>query len=175
MSAHLISRRRIVTGVASIMPVGAVSLLVPSVANADDELHQSRHVGADIAALHELQSRFHESISGGGHIDELVSLWADDATFIAGGSTLHGKDEIRSFFLQGGGFTHNWVSVSPAWKTRFQVHGNTADIYFECHFVDWQANPQVVLTHGTFEGTAGKVDGRWLFRHITAGVNPLTP
>jgi len=174
MGAHLISRRRIVAGAASIVPVGAVSLLVPSAANADDELHQSRH-GAAIAALHELQSRFHESISGGGHIDELVSLWADDATFIAGGSTLQGKDEIRSFFLQGGGFTHNWVSVSPAWKTRFQVHGNTADVYFECHFVDWQANPQVVLTHGTFEGTAGKVDGRWLFRHITAGVNPLTP
>ena len=41
--------------------------------------------------------------------------------------------------------------------------------------VDWQDNPQVVVTHGTFQGTAKKVHGRWLFWHITAGTNPLTP
>jgi len=175
MSPHSISRRQIMTGVAGVMPVGAISILVPPVANADTEPHKAHHVGADIAALHELQARFHESISGGGHIDELMSLWADDATFTVGETTLHGKDEIRSFFLQSPGFTHNWVSLSPAFKTSFEVHGKTADIYFECHFVDWQANPQVVLTHGTFEGTARKVEGRWLFSHITGGVNPLTP
>ena len=85
-------------------------------------------VGADVAALHDLQAGFHAAISGGGHIDDLMALWADDSTFTVGGTTLHGKDEIRAFFLTSGGFTHNWVSLSPSFKTRIDVHGDWADL-----------------------------------------------
>jgi hypothetical protein len=87
------------------------------------------------------------------------------------------------------GNTRNTSITESALRTELREHqplqvGNylnadsdqrLADLYFECHFVDWQANPQIVLTHGTFEGTARKIDDRWLFWHVTAGVNPLTP
>jgi hypothetical protein len=161
----------IATMMASLLLIAVVSGSVAAASNRSNTTGR----GADVAALHALQAAFHESISGGGNIDELASVWADDATFTSGGITHSGRDQIRAFFLTTAGFTHNWVSVSPAFKTRIHVHGRTADVYFECHFVDWQANPQVVLTHGTFEGTAKKVHGQWFFWHITAGTNPLTP
>jgi hypothetical protein len=173
-----VEMRKILSTVVAAALVSSLLVAVTSgsgAAASDRDNNHHKRVGADVAALHDIQSRFHESVSGGGNIVELMSLWADDATFTAGGTTNRGKDEIRAFFLKSGGFTHNWVSVSPTFKTRISVDGKTADIYFECHFVAWQANPQVVVTHGTFEGTARKVRGHWLFWHITAGVNPLTP
>jgi hypothetical protein len=175
MSTHAISRRQILAGAAFMMPAAAVSVLTPSTAYASGEEGDEDDFAADVVAVHEIQARFHHSVSGGGHIEELMSLWAARATFTVGSTTLHGKNQIRAFFLSSGGFTHNWVSVSPTFKTRVHVRGDLADLYFECHFVDWQANPQIVLTHGTFEGTARKIDDRWLFWHVTAGVNPLTP
>ena len=48
---------------------------------------------------------------------------------------LHGRDEIIDFFD-----THRSapraVSLATSWKTEITVHGTTADIYFECHFVN---------------------------------------
>jgi len=138
--------------------------------------HRGINHGRDVAAIESLQARFHASVSGGGHIDDLMALWADDATFTNGAGTVFaGKDAIRAMFLQGGGFKNDWVSVTPAFKTRITVRGHIADLYFECHFVDYQANPQVVVTHGTFTGTAKKVHGHWLFFHVTAGTTTLTP
>jgi hypothetical protein len=161
----------IATALATFMLVATVSV------SATTGSHHGDHgtAGADIAALRQLQADFHESISGGGNIDELMSLWTDDASFTAGGSTYHGKTQIRAFFLQSPGFTHNWVSMTPAFKTRFHVHYRTADIYFECHFVDWQANPQIVVSHTSLSGEARKVRDRWLFSHVTVGTITLTP
>jgi hypothetical protein len=173
VTIRTISRREILTGAALIVPVAATSILAPSAALANGD--PGDNPGVAIAALHQLQARFHASISGGGHIDDLMALWADDATFTVGSTVLPGKDQIRAFFLNSGGFTHNWVSVSPAWKTSFDVHGDTADVYFECHFVDWRATPQTVLTHGTFTGSAKKFAGSWLFWHVTAGSTTLAP
>ncbi len=168
--------RRIVSTLLTTSVAAALLVLVITGTGATASTHRGGdEVGADVAALHDLQAGFHAAISGGGHIDDLMALWADDSTFTAGGTTLHGKDEIRAFFLTTGGFTHNWVSLSPSFKTRIEVHGDWAHLYFECHFVDWQANPQVVVTHGTFDGTAKEVHGHWLFWNVTAGTNPLTP
>lgn len=158
---------------AALASLALVGVFSGSVAAAPSRTHNQ--VGPDVAALHTLQSRFHESISGGGNIDELMSLWADDGTFTAGGSTYSGKPEIRAFFLLSPGFTHNWVSMSPTFKNRFHVHGRSASFYFECHFVDWQAVPEVVVTHTSATGTASKVRGRWLFRHISVAAITLTP
>ncbi len=161
----------ITTALASLVLFGAIFGSAAAPPNRADD----NRVGAAVAELHELQSRFHESISGGGNINELMSLWADDASLTTGGSTYDGTDEIRAFFLQSPGFTHNWVSMSPVFKTRFHVHGPTAGMYFECHFVDWQADPQVVLTHTSLTGEAKRVHGRWLFWHITVAPIALTP
>jgi ketosteroid isomerase-like protein len=140
-----------------------------------------RGQGAAVAEIHILQATFHHAVSGGGHIDELMSLWADDATFTVGGNTLVGKDAIRTFFLNTApSFQHpTWVSLSPSWKTEIHVHGNRAHIYFECHFADLATGalvaPAPAYAGGTFDGTATRTNGRWLFQDVTAGTAPLTP
>jgi hypothetical protein len=140
----------------------------------------SRHGrGADIAALHALQASFHHAVSGGGRIDELTGLWAPDATFTAGGNVIVGRDAIRTFFLSSAGFQHpTWVSLAPSFKTRIDVHGKQADLYFECHFVDLATGmlvaPPPAFAGGTFVGTAVKRHGHWYFKDVTAGNAPLT-
>lgn len=59
---------------------------------------------------------------------------------------------------------NRWVSLAPAFLTRFAVHGNTADIYFECHFFEvGGTSPSWAATaHIAFDGTATKVHGVWL-------------
>ena len=136
--------------------------------------------GADVAALHNLQASFHHAVSGGGHPEEQMALWAPDATFTVAGGTivLHGRDEIIDWFD-----THRSapraVSLATSWKTEITVHGTTADIYFECHFVNLDTGmlvaPPPLFAGGTFEGTAVKVQGQWLFQDITARSVPLTP
>jgi len=135
--------------------------------------------GADVAALHELQAAFHHAVSGGGHIDELAALWAPDATFTVGGSVIVGRDAIRTFFSKAPSFQHpTWVSLAPSFKTTIDVHGRSADLYFECHFVDLATGalvaPGPAYAGGTFVGTAVKRHGQWLFKDVTAGSAPLT-
>ena len=135
--------------------------------------------GADVAALHDLQASFHHAVSGGGHPEEQVALWAPDATFTVAGGTivLHGRDEIIDFFD-----THRSAprpSARPELEDGITVHGTTADIYFECHFVNLDTGmlvaPPPLYAGGTFEGTAVKVQGQWLFQDVTARTAPLTP
>ena len=159
--------------------VGALMVGGISTATGSSAHHHDGQAAA-IVAIHGLQASFHHAVSGGGHIDELAGLWAPDATFTAGGNKIVGRAAIRAFFLKGASFQHpTWVSLSPSWKTRIDVHGNTANIYFECHFVDLATGalvaPGPAFAGGTFEGTAQRVHGHWFFADVTAGSAPLTP
>jgi hypothetical protein len=156
--------------------VGALTVGGISTATGSSGHHDDGQAAA-IVAIHGLQASFHHAVSGGGHIDELAGLWAPDATFTAGGNKIVGRDAIRAFFLKG--FQHpTWVSLSPSWKTRIDVHGNTANVYFECHFVDLATGalvaPGPAFAGGTFEGTARRVHGHWFFADVTAGSAPLS-
>ena len=172
--------KKLVATILVIAAVAATTVLATGGAGASAGRAPESH-GADIAKLHTLQATFHHAVSGGGHIDELMSLWARDATFTVGGNTLVGKDAIRMFFLNtAASFKHStWVSLAPSWKTTIKVRGTTAQLYFECHFVDLATGalvaPAPLYAGGTFEGTASKVRGHWLFQDVTAGSAPLTP
>jgi hypothetical protein len=112
----------------------------------------------------------------------MLSLWADD-----GSLTLKTVSPARVFTGKGdptsdscavdsntlGDFFTNvappfrpdnrMMSLTPAFKTHFSVDGDAATMYLECHLFDastWQDT-----IHLNLDGTAEKVDGRWLFAH----------
>ena len=118
-------------------------------------------------------------------IADMLSLWTDDGSLtlmtVSPGRLFVGKGEpgtpscapgantLCDFFTNvAGSFRpdNRLVSLAPAYATHFEPHGNTATVYFECHYFD--ANTWQDKTHIAFDGTAEKVDGHWLFSHADA-------
>ena len=127
-----------------------------------------------VAELYELQAAFHRAASHGGDIEAMMQLWADDSSITVGGVLYSGKDGVRDFFANhSGAFKHNWISLAPAFKTEFDIHGNTAGIYFECHYADPSVTPYVLKSDISATGTVEKVNGTWVFGNIVAGGAPL--
>jgi hypothetical protein len=64
---------------------------------------------------------------------------------------------------------NKFVSLAPSYKTTFGIDGDRARVYFECHYFNVAIDPGTgkplwtATAHLTFEGTARKVDGTWLF------------
>jgi hypothetical protein len=61
--------------------------------------------------------------------------------------------------------------MTPAFKTQFAVVGDSASVYFECHYFD--AASWHDMSHLNLNGSAKKVDGHWLLAQAdvtTAGV-----
>src|SRR2546428_1619742 len=124
-------------------------------------------ISAQVARLHELQASFHEAASYNGdpldaaeHLELLATLWAPDATVTVGGNTTSGRDAIVRQFANGAPYHHDWISLAPSFRTRLDPQGDTADVYFECIYVDPATN-MVVLKRSLF-GTAKKVLGDWV-------------
>jgi hypothetical protein len=67
------------------------------------------------------------------------------------------------------------ISLAPSYLTHFDVHGDTADVYFQCHYFDVSKDPWVPVSHLVFDGTASRIDGVWLFTHADAPVAPGIP
>jgi len=71
---------------------------------------------------------------------------------------------------------NKFVSLAPSYLTKFTVHGKNATVFFECHFFnvaidpDTQAPLWAPTAHLTFDGTARRVKGKWLFSHGHATV-----
>jgi len=156
--------------------IGAVTLAVPRLANADVS-HGSEQIGE----IYELQAAFHRAKTIQ-DLDLMMSLWADDATFTnkTTGLIYTGADEIRSFWQGSGSFTHHRFSLVPSYKTQIDVHGDEAFLYFECHDVGEFANgsfgdPSVktIVNDSFLAGTLRNVAGNWLFWNMTAG--PSSP
>jgi hypothetical protein len=79
---------------------------------------------------------------------------------------------------------HNWVSLSPAFKTKFvpvrDDHGQwTSSVYFECHYFNVALNPATgqpfwtAVSHVDFVGEASKIDGRWLVTKASSSAVPV--
>jgi len=72
------------------------------------------------------------------------------------------------------------VTLAPAYLTHFDVLGDTAAVHFQNHFFNValgaDGNPLWVSRgHQIFEGTARKVEGRWLFAHSDVTLATLVP
>jgi len=147
---------------------GAAALAVPALATADVS-HGSEQIGE----IYQLQAAFHRAKSHQ-DIDLMVSLWTDDCTVTVNGTTLAGRDAIRSLFLGSGSWKHHRISLVPSFKDQIQVQGDTAFLYFECHDVALDTNDPAgaqgaVVTHLTNFGTIRHVDGSWLYWRMHFG------
>ena len=74
---------------------------------------------------------------------------------------------------------NKFVALTPSYKESFVVHGNSATVYFECHYFNVAIDPATqkplwtAAAHAAFIGSARKVNGRWLFSYANAPVPPV--
>jgi len=75
--------------------------------------------------------------------------------------------------------TNKFVALTPSYKESFDVNGNTATVYFECHYFNVAIDPATgkplwtAASHASFNGSARKVNGNWLFSYANGAVPPL--
>jgi ketosteroid isomerase-like protein len=152
--------------------VGGAALAVPAIASADVS-HGSEQIGE----IYELQAAFHRAKTTQ-DLDLMMSLWADDATFIndTTGLTYVGAEQIRAFWQGSGSFTHHRFSLVPSFKTTIEVQGNQAFLYFECHDIGnfqsgsfGDATVNTIVNDSFLAGTLRHLGGSWLFWNMTAG------
>ena len=125
----------------------------------------------DFMALHKVEIAFHEAGTTK-NLDQMLSLFADDAVLIAGGKTYTGKDLIKGFWQTAGTFQpqNQWVAYTPAFRIRYDVAGDRAHLYFECLYVDKAANK--IAAHTNSDDTLVRVNGRWLIKEMKAAPVP---
>ena len=79
---------------------------------------------------------------------------------------------------------NKFVSLSPAFKTKYVPVRNDygewkSSVYFECHYFDVSLNPATgqpfwtAKSHVDLDGEARKIDGRWLFTHVSSSAVPV--
>ena len=157
-----------------------VSNTVPGTARADSPQHQKElaelidiYQKVQLAELHQLEEAFHHAGSYGGDLDAMMALWAEDSTLTSGTNVYSGKNAIRGFFAAAGPFTHNWVGLTKAFVFTADIHGDAAELSFQCDYVDGSVTPAVVRANSILSGTVKKVRGQWLFLHMTAAPTSL--
>ena len=127
---------------------------------------------SDIAAIYELQAAFHRAKTTQ-DIDLMMSLWDANGVLNVRGdpnSPYTGFDRIKAFWLQSGSFTHRRFSLVPSFKTRIDVQGDLASLYFECHDIgDFDLPSRFIAADLFLAGTLRKQEGRWVFSNMTAG------
>ena len=110
-------------------------------------------------------------------IDQMMSLWAPNATLTIGPDlTAAGVDEIRQFWLtKSEAFAPEttWVSDHPAYKLAVTVNGDRGTLHFECHFVDYESDVVQAVTVGDLD--VARIGGRWLITNFIAGSTELAP
>jgi len=160
------------TATVGILALGANSWLIPAKADSGREIKELNEVyqQVQLAQLHELEADFHLAGSYGGDINGEMALWADNATLTIAstGAVISGKDAIRTFWTGAGPFTHYWVGLTPAFKLTADIHGDTAELSFQCVYVNPAVTPAVVAGNAILSGTVKKVHGKWLFWHMNS-------
>ena len=127
---------------------------------------------AQVAKIYELQAAFHRAKTTQ-DLDLMMSLWDDDGVLTNlgdAGSPYVGFDRLKFFWERSGSFVNRRFSLVPSFKTRIQVHGHHASLYFECHDVgDYDLATRFIASDTFLGGTLRHTGGRWLFWNMTAG------
>jgi hypothetical protein len=152
--------------------VVVISACGGSSASSPDE--QALQRKADIYAISEIEKHFHEAMSKK-DIDQMMRLWAPNATFTVGGKTATGKREIRELWLSTPAFQpeNKWISTHPAYKLRATVSGDRGTLYFECDFLDVETSKVVAVTEA--DQDVARIGGRWLITNMVGGTAELRP
>ncbi len=161
------------------LTAGAVGVVVLAVAlsacGGSSAVSSEMQEQVDRFLIGEIERDFHEALSKK-DIDQMMSLWSQNATFTAGsGKTATGKQQIQQFWLKSTAFkpSTEWVSDHPAYKLRATVSGDRGTLHFECHFVDVKTGEVEEVTAGDLE--VARIDGRWLITNMVGGTAALSP
>ena len=188
---------------AKLIPISlaATAAIAGSVsAFADEDANQ----GPDkaIAQLYELQAAFHEAAGGAGvdaatkaeHLREMLEVFTPDGILVVGNTVYAGRGEPNSSTRMPGSLTlcdffqnhagsfvlgRNWAALTSIARTHFDVHGNLAYVYFECHYIDVATNikmasASVGVLGQPASGQARRVGGKWLLSFAEAGSPTLS-
>lgn len=129
---------------------------------------------ADEYSISNIERVFHKAMTEK-DIDELMGLWAPNATFTFGpGRTATGKAEIRKAWLKSKPFEPktSWVSDHPAYKLRVTINGDRGTLHFECHFVDLLTHKVAAVTAADMD--VARINGRWLVTKMVGGTAELS-
>jgi hypothetical protein len=123
---------------------------------------QTAEILALLSAVHELTSYNGDPAIKATHFAAWKELWAEDATFVINNAvTFDGREAIFTGFFAGAPFFNNsWIGLSPSFRTEVEVHGNTAEVYLECIFLNLN---KTVVAERSLHGTIRKIDGNWRF------------
>ena len=123
---------------------------------------------ADLYAINQIEVKWHQA-SSRKDLDLMMSIWAPNATFTTASKTYTGADQIRDFFAtQAAPFKkeNNWVSDTPAYKSRVTIEGDKGTLYFECDYIDIDTRQVKVVVSA--DQTVARINGTWL---ITSAVS----
>jgi hypothetical protein len=114
-----------------------------------------------LTAVHDVTSYNGNPQTAVDHLATMYELWAEDATLtVNGGTPMVGRDAVIAFFAANPLFKANYVGLTPSFRTKISVHGDTAEVYLECIFL---TETLTVGPQRSLSGTARKVHGEWLF------------
>jgi len=114
--------------------------------------------------MHQIEANFHQAATDH-NLDQMMSLFAKDATVVAFGKTYTGADQIRQFWLSSGPFTHQWVGYTPAFLITYKIAGNTGHLNFDCFYADTQ--DKKVTAHVDASAVVVLQNGKWLLHEVT--------
>jgi hypothetical protein len=149
-----------------VLMAGALAVSLPASVLALPERNPS-----DFMEMHQLEIAFHQAGSTK-DLDLMLSLFTEDAVLSSGGKAWSGKEEIRKYWQSAGPFQpqNQWIGYTPAFRIRYDVHGDTGHLYFECLWVDKLANK--IAVHTNSDDTLMRVNGKWLIKDMKAAVLP---
>jgi ketosteroid isomerase-like protein len=163
----------LIGGAVGVLLVAAVAARGGSSTSSASEQAMQRQ--ADLWAIDKLEKNFHKATSRK-NIELMMSLWAANATFTAGGHSAVGKKEIQHFWLtESKTFEpgNTWVSETIPYKVRITVNGDRGTLYFECHYVDAKTGKVEQVTAA--DGDVARINGRWLFTNFAGASATLSP
>jgi ketosteroid isomerase-like protein len=141
------------------------SCCMPGVASAGPEIDPVL-----FKELHEIEIKFHAAASAK-DIEQMMSLFAEDASLSVGGKLYQGKRDVRGYFEKvAGPFRpqNHWVAYTPAQRIRIEASGDRAYLYFECLYVD--VLDKDIKAHTFSDDVLVRSGARWLIREMKAGV-----
>lgn len=180
-----------------LLPIAVAATALAGSVTALAEEDDNQGPGKAIARLYELQAAFHEAAGGAGvdaatkakHLQDMLDVWTPDGILVVGATVYVGRGEPNSSTCEPGSLTlcdffqnhagsfvlgRNWAALTSIARTHFDVHGDRADVYFECHYVDVatgvrMSSASIGLLGQPSTGQAQRVSGKWLLSFAEAG------
>ena len=164
----------------ALLGAAAGLLLAQGSAAAAQEVPITAQTVVDRAQIEDLLQRYYNNF-GKAEGENFSGFYAEDADFVLGPKTYHGKDEIAGAYKAVGTsgqnpaanrFSFNVLMTNPV----ITVHGQTAtaQLIFTEIVMDTASAPPRLLTQGREYDNLVKVKGEWRFkkRQIAAGTTP---